>query len=57
MSNSQQPAHAPPLASYDKHHHVAITQNNAVNLFTFLRGHDGDPAIKVNLTSYFGGII
>ncbi|KAG2343832.1 hypothetical protein BDR05DRAFT_975806 [Suillus weaverae] len=47
-SSSQQPVHAPPLVSYDnlKHHYIATTQNNPVNLFTFLQSHDGDPTLK-----------
>ncbi|KIK36998.1 hypothetical protein CY34DRAFT_16002 [Suillus luteus UH-Slu-Lm8-n1] len=42
----QPEANAPPPVSSDHHHSIATSQNNLVNLFAFLREHDGDPAIK-----------
>jgi len=53
-SGTQTRADAPPPSlSSDKHHYIAATRNNPVNLFTFLREHDGDPAIKVGATVHF----
>jgi hypothetical protein len=41
------------LLLLDKHHFIAPTRNNPVNLFAFLGQHDGDPAIKVGATAHF----
>lgn len=43
-SISLSPVDAP---SSGKHHHIAVSQNNTVPLFTFLREHTDDPALKV----------
>ncbi|KAG2745189.1 hypothetical protein P692DRAFT_201868719 [Suillus brevipes Sb2] len=45
-SGAQTRADAPPSLLLDKHHFIAPTRNNPVNLFAFLGQHDGDPAIK-----------
>lgn len=51
LSGPGQPeANAPPPVSSDHHYSIATSQNNLVNLFAFLREHDGDPAIKVEIT-------
>lgn len=50
-SHSQ--ADAPPLAPSNQHHHIAPTRNNPVKLFTFLREHDGDSAVKVEASFAF----
>jgi hypothetical protein len=43
--------------SYDKHHYIASTRNNPVDIFAFLRENDGDPALEVNVVSCFGGTV
>lgn len=45
-SDGQSPADAPPSVLSRKHHHIATTQSNPINLYPFLREHDGDPAVK-----------
>ncbi|KIK34857.1 hypothetical protein CY34DRAFT_17433 [Suillus luteus UH-Slu-Lm8-n1] len=45
-SSNQSAANAPPSISFEMHHYIAPTRNNAVNIFAFLREHDRDPAIK-----------
>ncbi|KAG2076567.1 hypothetical protein BDR04DRAFT_1125654 [Suillus decipiens] len=45
-SSSQLVANALPLVSYEKHHHIATTQNNPINIFAFLRENDNNPALK-----------
>jgi hypothetical protein len=47
----------PPPASSDNHHSIATTQNNLVNLFAFLREHNSDTAIKVEVTFDFKGTL
>ena len=37
--------------SLDKHHYIACSRNNPVALFTLLREHDDDPALKVEVES------
>jgi hypothetical protein len=53
----QPEANALPPVSSDHHHSIATSQNNPVNLFAFLREHDGDPAIKVEVTFDYGGTL
>jgi hypothetical protein len=53
-SPSSQPcADVLPSTLSEKHHYIAPTRNNPVNIFTFLREHDGDPAIKVEVALHF----
>jgi hypothetical protein len=49
-SDEQSPADAPPLTSIGNHHHIATTQSNPINIFAFLREHNGDPAVKVRVS-------
>ncbi|KAG2751869.1 hypothetical protein P692DRAFT_201683986, partial [Suillus brevipes Sb2] len=51
-STIQSPSDAPPSTSSYAHHHIASNCNNPVNIFSFLRDHDGDPAIKVHHILY-----
>lgn len=45
------PADASPSTSSGQHHRIATTQASPINLYTFLRGNNGDPAVKVGVTS------
>jgi hypothetical protein len=36
-----------------KRYHIACNRNNPVALFTFLREHDDDPALKVEVKYHF----
>ena len=49
-SISQPPVDVPPSG---QHHHIATSQNHPVAIFTLLREHDDDPALKVVVTSHF----
>jgi hypothetical protein len=49
-SENRSPANVPPLASLGDHHHIATNHSNPINLFTFLREHDGDLAVKVGVS-------
>lgn len=49
--DNQSPADNTPVASCGKHHYIAASPGNPVNIFTFLREHNGDPAVKVGLIS------
>ncbi|KAG2139092.1 uncharacterized protein EDB93DRAFT_1253157 [Suillus bovinus] len=44
--DSHSPTDVPPSMSSRSHHHIVTTQSNTINLFTFLREHGGDPAVK-----------
>lgn len=50
------PISQPPVAdtpSSNKHHHIVTSQNHPVALFTFLRQHENDPALKVQSILHF----
>jgi hypothetical protein len=32
----------------DAHHHIGVSENHPEHIGSFLRAHDGDPAIKVD---------
>ncbi|KAG1767493.1 hypothetical protein EV702DRAFT_1203702 [Suillus placidus] len=44
--DTHSPADASPPTSARQHHHIATSQSSPINLFAFLREHDGDPAVK-----------
>jgi hypothetical protein len=46
---SQSPTDASPSMSSERHHHIANNRSNPVNIFAFVRAHEGDPAVKVEL--------
>lgn len=50
-SISRSPVDAP---SSNKHHHIATSQNYPVALYTFLREHENDAALKVESILHFG---
>jgi hypothetical protein len=49
-SVSKPPVETP---TYGKCHHIATSRNHPIPLFTFLREHDNDPALKVEVLSHF----
>jgi hypothetical protein len=51
--SSQPHANVLPSTLSEKHHYIAPTWNNPVDIFTFLREHDSDPAIKVEVALHF----
>lgn len=57
-SGTQTRADTPPSSlSSDKHHYITSTRNNPVNIFAFLREHDGNPAIKVGVIGHLGHVV
>jgi hypothetical protein len=48
-SESQADPPSSESTSFEKHHLIATTKNSPIKLFTFLREHDGDPAVKVDV--------
>jgi hypothetical protein len=47
--DTHSPADTSPQTSSGQHHHIATNQSSPINIFAFLREHDGDPAVKVEV--------
>lgn len=50
-SKGKKPADVPSIQDPHAHHHIGTSQNNHVDIGSFLRDNTGDPAIKVQLQS------
>jgi hypothetical protein len=48
-SGGQSQADPPLSASSEQHHFIATNWNNPVEIFTFIREHNGDPTVKVGV--------
>jgi hypothetical protein len=47
--NTHSPVNTSPQTSSGQHYHITTNQSSPINIFTFLREHDGDPAVKVEV--------